>query len=152
MSFTICCIGCFFECGLLFNMGVKANQKETTSSVFPCFKTRPCRLIKFHLNLRERSELGEFAGGSRGFIPTAVIRGNLLFLGGGVFGRPFLLYHRSGHFPQPCCFLAEGWEIPPVSANGKPRQFPPLARGAGSERALCTAATGKRRVLGKLVV
>ena len=25
-----------------------------------------------------------------------------LYIGGLVFGRPFWLYHRSGHFPQPC--------------------------------------------------
>ena len=28
--------------------------------------------------------------------------GNPLFISKLVFGRPFLLYHRSGHFPQPC--------------------------------------------------
>ena len=41
--------------------------------------------------------------GIKGFIPTSVIQGNPLFKWGVVFGRPFLLYHRSGfHFPQPC--------------------------------------------------
>ena len=40
--------------------------------------------------------------GIKGFVPTSVIQGNPLFKWGLVFGRPFLLYHRSGfHFPQP---------------------------------------------------
>ena len=39
--------------------------------------------------------------GSRGLSPTSVIQGNLpLYIGGLVFGKPFLVYHRSGfHFP-----------------------------------------------------
>ena len=37
--------------------------------------------------------------GIKGFIPTSVIQGNLpLYMGGLVFGNPFLLYHRSGHY------------------------------------------------------
>ena len=42
--------------------------------------------------------------GIKGSIPTSVIQGNLpLYRGVLVFGKPFLLYHRSGHFPQPWC-------------------------------------------------
>ena len=40
--------------------------------------------------------------GIKGFLPTSVIqRDSPLYIGGVVFGRLFLLDHRSGHFPQP---------------------------------------------------
>ena len=40
--------------------------------------------------------------GIKGFLPTSVIQGKPLSMNKIVFGKPFLLYHRSGHSPQPC--------------------------------------------------
>ena len=80
----------------------------------PSLQGLPCRAARF---APAADAHGSCAGlWDQGVLPHFCdTRESPLYMGGVVFGKPFLLYHRSGfHFPQPCCEFASSLTKTPV--------------------------------------